>query len=243
MIGAADVRDRPRVHGWAAAPNPLAPAPCRTAPASAAASWGGTAGASQAARSTSTVRPSGTCHRAVTPPAREHVYRAQTDNRHPPAWPRRPASPSPSAPQAPPHPSFCAARSASPSFLPPCPAGTTYQLETGKDNNTLHGGGIGYNKVDWEVEAVSLGEQTGANASWALFTYDSPDGEQVGQAGQAGHPAHGGGGGGRAGGGRGTAVEWLSSNAGLARVPCLQSAGSGGGGGGGGGHRRPPWPC
>ncbi|PSC67689.1 galactose mutarotase [Micractinium conductrix] len=56
--------------------------------------------------------------------------------------------------------------------------GTTYQLETGKDNNTLHGGGIGYNKVDWEVEAVSLGEQTGANASWALFTYDSPDGEQ-----------------------------------------------------------------
>lgn len=60
------------------------------------------------------------------------------------------------------------------------PAGVTYQLETGKDGNTLHGGGIGYNKREWELVAVSFGEGGGTNGSWAVLSLDSPDGDQVG---------------------------------------------------------------
>lgn len=60
------------------------------------------------------------------------------------------------------------------------PAGITYQLETGKDGNTLHGGGIGYNKREWELVAVSPGKGGGTNDSWAVLSLESPDGDQVG---------------------------------------------------------------
>ncbi|KAL4431225.1 hypothetical protein ABPG75_006481 [Micractinium tetrahymenae] len=56
--------------------------------------------------------------------------------------------------------------------------GKDYQLETGKDGNTLHGGGIGYSKREWELAAVSPGTANGTNDSWAVLTLDSPDGDQ-----------------------------------------------------------------
>lgn len=56
--------------------------------------------------------------------------------------------------------------------------GKSYQLEKDRKGNTLHGGGIGYSRVQWEVEAVSFQEYSGNNESWAVLSYDSPDGEQ-----------------------------------------------------------------
>ena len=57
---------------------------------------------------------------------------------------------------------------------PSLPAGVTYKLE-GKNNYTMHGGGIGYNRVDWTLESNT--------SMQAVFAYLSWDGQQVGRQG------------------------------------------------------------
>jgi hypothetical protein len=57
---------------------------------------------------------------------------------------------------------------------PSLPAGVTYKLE-GKNNYTMHGGGIGYNRVDWTLDSKT--------STQAVFRYLSWDGQQVGRQG------------------------------------------------------------